>query len=224
MIKLSQLLWNKIMLSNQQLNWEEPKPRHGWKGEIDKFIGPDATKVEIGLQLIPAMIAMIAAPIYAINLSEDWTLLQLGLITILGFDIVGGILTNATSAAKRWYHRPGQGKWQHLLFVVIHTIHLALVAIILRRGDWQFFWVVSSYLLIASGVIVSCPLYLQRPIALGLYGIVLLGDRYLLLPTPGLEWFIPLFFLKLLVSHLLTEIPYQQNSVRIKESGVSYQE
>ncbi|MDB9528690.1 hypothetical protein PN498_22045 [Oscillatoria sp. CS-180] len=55
---------------------------------------------------------------------------------------------------------------------------------------------------------VSESLDLQRPIALGLYGLALIGDRYLLTPTPGLEWFLPLFFLKLLISHLLNETAY----------------
>lgn len=35
-----------------------------------------------------------------------------------------------------------------------------------------------------------------------------MGDRYLFVPTPGLEWFLPLFFLKLLASHLLNETAY----------------
>ncbi|EDX84502.1 hypothetical protein S7335_2199 [Synechococcus sp. PCC 7335] len=36
----------------------------------------------------------------------------------------------------------------------------------------------------------------------------LVGNHYLLIPTPGLEWLLPLFFLKLLVSHLLNETAY----------------
>jgi hypothetical protein len=133
----------------------------------------------------------------------------LGLIAILGFDLVGGVLTNATAAAKRWYHRPGQGWQQHMGFVGVHLVHIGLVALLLRGGDGLFFAGVASYLLLAAGLILASPLYLQRPVALGLYGLALLGDRYLFAPTPGLEWFLPVFFLKLLVSHLLNETAYR---------------
>jgi len=62
--------------------------------------------------------------------------------------------------------------------------------------------------LLAAGLILATPLYLQRPVALGLYGLVLLSDRSLFAPTPGLEWFWPLFFPKHLVSHLLKATAY----------------
>jgi hypothetical protein len=186
-----------------------PVPRSGWKGQLDRLIGPGATPAELVLQLVPPVGAAIAAPFYASTLSIDWSFWQLGLIAILGFDLVGGVLTNATAAAKRWYHRPAQGWRQHMGFVCVHFIHIGLVALLLRGGDGLFFAGVSSYLLLAAGLILASPLYLQRPVALGLYGLALLGDRYLFVPTPGLEWFLPLLFLKLLVSHLLKETTYR---------------
>jgi len=183
-------------------------PRSGWVGMIDRFIGPGATPAELWLQFLPAVIAAIAAPVYALTLSNSWTGLQLGLIALLGFDCAGGIITNATASAKRWYHRSGQGWKQHMIFVASHTIHIGLVALLFREGDWGFLIVVSGYLLIASTAILSSPLYLQRSIALGFYSLALLGDRYLLSLTLGLEWFLPFLMLKLLVSHLLAETPY----------------
>ena len=39
-------------------------------------------------------------------------------------------------------------------------------------------------------------------------GRALLINFYLLPPAPGLEWFLPVFFLKLLVSHLPKEAPF----------------
>ena len=163
---------------------------------------------------MPAGVAAIAAPIYALSSSGQWTPWQLGLVALLGFDLVGGILTNATSAAKRWYHRPSQGWHQHLAFVSLHLVHIALVALLLRGGDWGFFLGVSGYLLSASLLILRSPLYLQRSIALGFYSLALLGNAYLVSPTPGLEWFLPLFFLKLLVSHLPYETPFRPSDRR----------
>lgn len=186
-----------------------PAPRSGWKGQLDRLIGPGATPAELILQFVPSVGAAIAAPLYASTLSMDWSPWQLSLIAILGFDLVGGVLTNATAAAKRWYHRLGQGWRQHMAFVCVHLVHIGLVALLFREGDGVFFAGVSSYLLLAAGLILANPLYLQRPVALGLYGLALLGDRYLFVPTPGLEWFLPLLFLKLLVSHLLNETGYR---------------
>ncbi|MEL6553804.1 MAG: hypothetical protein AAFQ63_10145 [Cyanobacteria bacterium J06621_11] len=191
-----------------------PVPRAGVLGALDRFIGPEATSAEIVLQLAPSVLAAIAAPAYALSLPIAWTPWQLGLLTLFGFDISGGVLTNATSAAKRWYHRTGQGWQQHLSFVAIHLLHIGAVALFFRGGDGLFFGSVSAYLLIAAGLILSVPLYLQRPVALGLYGVSLIGSFYLLSPTPGLEWFLPLFFLKLLVSHLLHETAYRRGDRR----------
>ncbi|AOY81094.1 hypothetical protein BJP36_15495 [Moorena producens JHB] len=191
-----------------------PSPRSGLKGWLDRFTGPGATQAELLIQFVPSLVALVAAPTYALTLPIQWSPLQLGLIAVLGLDLVGGLLTNATSTAKGWYHRPEQGWQQHLGFVSVHVIHVLLVALLFRGGDWGFFIGVSSYLLGASVLILRSPLYLQRPVALGLYGLGLLGDRYLFSPMPGLEWFLPLFFLKILVSHLLKETPYRPRETR----------
>ncbi|MBP0021788.1 MAG: hypothetical protein J7647_30065 [Cyanobacteria bacterium SBLK] len=193
---------------------EFPVPRSGWTGVIDRFIGPGATPAELGLQLLPAIAAAIIAPLYALTLPHAWTTLQLGIIAFLGLDCVGGILTNATITAKRWYHRPSQGWQQHFGFVSFHIVHIFVVAMLFRGNDWGFFFLVSSYLLVAAIAILRSPLYLQRPIALGLYGLALLGDFYWLSPTSGLEWFLPFLMLKLLVSHLLPETPPSSESDR----------
>ena len=196
------------MQSEMHYQTDRPIPRKGWEGQLDRFIGPGATPAEMVLQLLPSLVAAIVAPLYAITLSVEWTPWQLGAMAILGFDLVGGILTNATATAKRWYHRQGQGWLQHMGFVSLHLFHIGLVALLFRGGDSRFFLILSSYLLLAAGIILISPLYLQRPISLGLYVLTLLCDRYVLAPTTGLEWFLPLFFLKLLVSHLLKETAY----------------
>lgn len=195
-------------------NLESPSPRSGWAGMLDRLIGPGATRAELVLQLLPAIVAAIVAPFYALSLSHSWTNLQLGIIAFLGLDCVGGTLTNATATAKRWYHRPGQGWQQHLSFVSFHIVHIFVVATLFRGNDWEFFFLVSGYLLIAAIAILRSPLYLQRPIALGLYGLALLGDFYGFSPTSGLEWFLPFLMLKLLVSHLLPETPYSSERDR----------
>ncbi|MEL6930546.1 MAG: hypothetical protein AAFO95_18210 [Cyanobacteria bacterium J06600_6] len=189
-------------------------PRPGLPGLLDRITGTKATTAELLIQFVPPTVFAIAAPIYAQSLAVDWTYLQLGLISFFGFDLLGGVLTNATSSAKRWFHREGQTWQNHLVFVSIHLVHIFLVALLFRNSDWSFFAIVSGYLMASSIAILRVPLYLQRPIALGIYSLALLGNLYLFDPTPGLEWFLPLFFLKLLVSHLLDETPYQPDRIR----------
>jgi hypothetical protein len=55
----------------------------------------------------------------------------------------------------------------------------------------------------------SVPQYLQRPTALVCFACGLLIAMYLLPQPTGLEWFLPMFYLKVLVSHLPKEEPYR---------------
>jgi len=195
-----------------KINWEYPQPRKGLLGALDRFIGPGATSAEVWLQIVPSVLAGIMAPAYAILNDLGWNIAQLVVAGLFAFDMTGGIVTNATSTAKRWYHREGQGFWQHFVFAAVHVVHLFIVSWLFRSLDWGFFGITASYLLIASVIILRSPQYLRRPIAFLLYAIALLMSMYCLVPTTGLEWFLPFFYMKLLVSHLLREEPYRPPS------------
>ena len=191
-----------------EINWNPPEPRRGLLGEWDKFVGPGQTKAELWLILVPSFLMGLAVPWYALTTRLGWTTIQLVIAGVIALDLTGGVVTNATATAKRWYHRPGQSWRQHLSFVAAHAIHIFLIAWLFRDGDWLYFGIYYAYLLIASLIIIFTPLYIQRPVALLLIVCVLLLNFYGFLPTAGLEWFVPIFFLKLLVSHLLKEAPY----------------
>lgn len=186
-----------------------PNPREGLPGTLDRFVGPGATPAELALQFLLPTGAAIAAVGYAASAVGTWSTLQYILCAILAFDIMGGIITNASSSGKRWYHRTGRSQLHHFGFVTLHLGHLAVVSWLFLRLD--LVWLASSgaYLLIASLTIISTPLYLQRPIALIMYvGGVLLA-LYALAPPARMEWFLPLFYLKLLVAHLPKEEAYR---------------
>lgn len=174
-------------------------------GILDQLTGPGATPTELALQFIPPAVGAVAAAIYGIQLG--WDPLRWGLAAVFAVDLVGGVITNATASAKRWFHRPGQGFWQHFCFVGMHLLHLAVVAWLFRGGDWLYFAMTASFLLGSAAVILKVPLYVQRPVAMGLFGVALLGSLYGPDPVVGLEWFLPLFYLKVLVSHLVKEEP-----------------
>jgi hypothetical protein len=191
------------------IDWTPPEPRRGLLGEWDKFVGPGQTRAEFWLILIPSVVATLALAGYARLQGLNWNLVQTIVAMLLAFDLMGGVITNATSTAKRWYHRDGQGTVQHIGFIAVHAVHIFLVAWLFRGMDWLYFGVFYSCLLAASLIILSVPLYLQRPVAFLLYGGVVLISFYRFSPTPGFEWFVPVFFMKLLLSHLLKEAPYR---------------
>jgi hypothetical protein len=69
----------------------------------------------------------------------------------------------------------------------------------------------GRYLLVAAALVLWVPQYLQRPVALVAFSCALLISLYVLQQPVGLEWFLPLFYLKMLVSHLPKEEPYRPN-------------
>ncbi len=185
--------------------WEPKEPKNGF----EKFVGPGATRAELLLQFVPAFLAPVLVIWHALSSGVGWGIAHYIVAALLAVDMVGGVLTNATAAAKRWYHREGQGFRQHYGFVMIHALQLGLVAFLFRDLDWLFFVVFYTYLLVTAALLLRAPLYLQRPLALLLLLIAIALDQYGFSPTPGFEWFVPVFFLKLLVSHLLKEAPYE---------------
>jgi hypothetical protein len=191
------------------IDWKAPPPRSGLAGALDRFVGPGATSAELALQFVLPTFATIAAPLYASLAVEGWTWLQHVVCCALAFDTVGGVVTNATSSAKRWYHRAGQGFRQYAGFVCIHLLHLLVVAWLYLAFDVAWFVIAGGYLLCSAAVELSVPQHLQRPVALAVYACALLIPIYVLRQPAGLEWFLPLFYLKLLVSHLPKEEPYR---------------
>lgn len=194
------------------INWNFPPPRRGLAGALDRFIGPGATPAELTLQFGLPTLAAVAAPLHAVHVVVHWSWLQHVACCILAFDTAGGVITNATSTAKRWYHRRGQGFKQHLGMVSLHLIHLFVVAWLYLSLNLAWFAIASACLLVSASIVLAVPQYLQRPVAVTAYACALLLSMYVLRQPAGLEWFLPLFYLKLLVSHLPVEEPYRPAS------------
>ncbi|MFB7255542.1 hypothetical protein [Streptomyces nojiriensis] len=110
-------------------------------------------------------------------------------MVLIGLDLLGGILTNATNSAKRRYHRQAPGaRRARLLFVGAHVLHLAAVGLLVLGGDRG--WTLGNTALLLSAAVV-----------VNLFGLPV---------TAALAWFAPLFFLKLLVCHLVPEAPLER--------------
>lgn len=192
-----------------KIEWDYPRPRDGWNGALDRFVGPGATRAEIVVQF--GFAAVVAAAAFGWFLAarggQDGWLVQ-AVVLLIAFDMGGGVATNSTSAAKRWYHRAGQGRAQHLTFVAVHGLHILVVGWLCVPEPWAYVAVLYATILVGAGTIVMAPLYLQRSIALSLVALAIIGSNLPLLAVPGIEWFAPLLALKLWAAHLLKEAPF----------------
>ncbi|WP_162906567.1 hypothetical protein [Algihabitans albus] len=130
-------------------------------------------------------------------------LVQVVVGAVIAFDVIGGAVCNMTDTTKRWYHRSGRTAKDHLTFIGLHLLHIALVAWMFRgpEFDWRFMIFIGGWLLVSALTVLSIPDLLKRPAAVTLYLIAFAAALYAVGPTPGLEWFVPILFTKLLLGH-----------------------
>jgi len=192
------------------IEWNPPKPREGGLGSWDKFVGPGATSAEEYIQIgVGALIALGCVFIFWVERGTSASVLQWVFVVFLALDIGGGIVTNSTSAAKRWYHRQGHGMSKHMTFIGAHLIHIGLVALLFSTQPIMYAAVVSLLVLACAIIVLVAPLYLQRPIAVGLTMFIILIAQLPLFDMAGLNWFVPALMLKLILGHGLKEAPFQ---------------
>lgn len=181
-------------------------PRAGLSGIWDHLVGPGAaTEEQVG-----AVVCGVAGALLGFLGDREGSgvrhLSRRGVAAMLGADLGGGVWANATPTARWWFHGRGQGPREALLFSAAH-LHPFLVAALWRERDWRFAWGNYTYLLAATAAISSSPPQFRLPISLGLTSGAVGLNTVIWKPTPGLAWFAPVFFLKLLVSHAATLPP-----------------
>ncbi|VAW20454.1 hypothetical protein MNBD_ALPHA11-119, partial [hydrothermal vent metagenome] len=180
-----------------KIDWVSPLPRKGFMGSWDRFVGPGATDAEEWLQLLGGLlIALAVIALYWLDggFSNNW--LTSIFVVILALDLGGGLLTNATNTAKRWYHRPQHSKFALFRFIAIHGLHIGIVGWLFAQFPIVYFTLVFGFLLFAAVVILWVPLYLQRPTAVLFLSLGLLGAQLQFFEVAGLNWFLPLLFFK----------------------------
>ena len=179
-----------------------PSPRSGLLGVLDRIVGPGATRSEWTLNVVPALIAAALAPTYAYFMDVNWSTFAYVVAALLALDMVGGVVTTATATGRRWYHRSSLGTGAQMGFIGLHLVHLVLVSWLFL--GWDPFWVLAAggWLLFAALGVLTAPADLRRPLAMLSYAIALMLALFVLPQPEGLEWFLPLYYLKLLVSHL----------------------
>lgn len=192
-----------------KIDWELPQFRKGFYGQIDKLIGPGATKAEKNLQLYLPLLGIAIVVLHGLYMNFNWSIGQYVVAAILIGDMVGGVVTNATSTAKRWNFREGNDFKAHMSFVGLHIIQVFLVSYFFLNFDLLWIGLIYGYLMITCAFILAMPLYLQRPVAMTVCAVSLVLSIYVFKSPEHLEWIMPLFFLKLQVCHVLREEPYR---------------
>lgn len=192
-----------------RVEWEGPKPRPGARRYWDMFVGPGAVAGERRLWFGVAVAASVLAVVYPLATDAPWRWWHYLLAAVMAFDICGGVAVNASSPAKRWYHRETETAKGKLAFVALHLVHVAVVALFFREFSALYFAVFAVVLGTCAVLVVATDLYLQRPVALvacavGL-AVLSAGPGF----TDRLEWFEPMLFMKLIAAYLVFEAPFR---------------
>ena len=198
------------MHPNLTIDWTIPPTASGWGGRLERFMGPGKTRAEIIVELVGGVLGL--AAIAALAATDEavraWSSPQIGLGVVLAIDLVGGALTNATNSAKRWYHRPGPRQVRsRLMFLAAHVVHLAVIAYILLPNDATWWWTHLTLLAVSSLLIEAVPVEVRRPTAVAAL-VCAVGLGQAVAPVEGVLVLVPvLFYLKLLLGHLVPEAP-----------------
>ena len=179
------------------------QPRAGLLGAWDRLVGPGMSVGENALIIGSTIIGGLLVSVHLASLGFAWPLVLLG--GLIAADVIGGAICNMTETTKRWYHRAEQKPRDHLGFIALHLLHIVAVAWAFRGTGFDVVYAIAvgGWLLVSAGIVLYSPSALRSPIATTLYAIALGLSLYALGPTPGLEWFVPLLFVKLLIGHAL---------------------
>ncbi|MEJ8646236.1 hypothetical protein WKI68_43330 [Streptomyces sp. MS1.HAVA.3] len=201
------------MRSDLRISWEIPATPPGFAGRLERFMGPGKSRSESVVETLGLLgcALLLAAGLWTSGVARDMSTAQLVVVALAGLDLVGGVLTNATNAAKRWYHRAApEARRARLLFVSAHLIHLAAMGLVVLSGDVT--WTLTNAALLLGGAVVVefAPVHLRRPVAMAVLMAAVLVNLFWLPVPAAFAWFAPLFFLKLLVCHLVPEAPLER--------------
>ncbi|MFI6538390.1 hypothetical protein ACIBHY_38465 [Nonomuraea sp. NPDC050547] len=164
----------------------------------DRLIAPGATPRDRAVVYTSAVAGTVLAT--ALAYGAGLSALPLVLIAIVAFDLYGGAAVNATTAAKRHFHRPGRTWRHHVGFVAIH-VQPFLLALVVPGFTWTAAAVVYALALGGAVITVSVPSDVRRPVAFGCTALAIGLALPLAIPA-AIGWLVPVLFVKLLLAHL----------------------
>jgi len=189
-----------------------------WKysGKPDGFFGTGATQTEQNLVWLFGILSTALLGWYWWSHAMDWTWWQYAIALLLALDVLGGVVANSLNSCKRFYHSPIQPEEtgftalakNHFIFTALH-IHPVIIGLLFGNMNLTYGAIWYLILVTFSGNILRMPLYLHRPIAMGIIMLAVLVNYYVIPPVVGFEWFIPALFLKIVYGHIVQEEPYR---------------
>jgi hypothetical protein len=197
------------------------------QGRVDwKYSGPPNLAVGTGAtapeQLIVYGVSLTAASIFIplwLQHYQGWDWWTYLVCAILAFDIAGGVVANATNSCKRFYQtpaRPDDPALERVLKSGINfdLLHLHPVVLSLLVPGAKLVHGLLWYTGLILGVLIVrwVPLYLRRPVAFSIIAVAIVVNLYVFPLGPGLEWVMPLMFLKIVYGHTVQEEPYRPNA------------
>jgi len=175
-------------------------------GLVDRFLGPGHTGSDLIAQGVGGVLCsgLLGWYLATSPAGSNWSAWQIVLLGVIVLDLIGGVLTMSTTAAKSWYHRPAPtARRNRLVFVASHLAHLGLVALVLLDQDWIWL-VVSGISLLAATLLIEFTTQSVKLVAATGSFVAVLVLGLILAPLPdALAWFPALFYLKLLVCFLV---------------------
>ncbi|BCJ62549.1 hypothetical protein [Micromonospora endophytica] len=192
-----------------RVDWRIPQPRPGLAGAVDRFFGPGRSRRENLTETAAHLLVLALLAAYVIRQAggENWSVVEVVVTAVIAVDLVGGVLTNATNPAKRWYHRPGRRN-PRLGFVAAHLAYPVVVALLPAAGADLAWLVANAALLVAAAVVIEfAAVEVKRLLAVALYLAAVLINLTWLPVAAAYAWFPLFFYLKLLVCFLVPEAP-----------------
>lgn len=192
------------------VDWTVPK------GAPSSLFGAGALREEKALALTTAVVGTGAVLVHAGVTGVGWTSWQYVLAAVIALDLLGGVVANGLNSAKRAHfasqHPAGRSGAARLtrrpvLFAALHLQPVAVGLLFPGAGVW---WGTAWYLAVLASVVAVrlAPLYLQRPVALGLCVAAVLASAMLHAPA-GFAWLPVVMVLKLPLAHAVQEEPYR---------------
>ncbi len=164
----------------------------------DRLAGPGATRLELTLGLGASAVGLAVGLVTA--LSQPWLWWEQTLVVLIAADLAGGVVVNAQPASRLWWHRPGRRSVHHIRFAALH-VHPFIFAILLDEWSWGLAIGLYVAVVVGAAAVALSPRRLQEAVGLGCAGMIIAGATSWGGAPSVLVWLVPLYVLKLVVSH-----------------------
>lgn len=170
---------------------------------------PDATSTERALGYGTALVGAALAVVLAVAPGDGAGLAvwQVALLALVGFDLFGGVVVNATVTGSRRFHAPGASRRGLVTFTAVH-VHPLVVAALVPGLPWSTALVTYAGILgVVAVVALLVPPAVRAPVAFAGAAVLVALLVTVLAPEPWVAWVGPLLVLKLVLSHALPHAP-----------------